>query len=93
MKGLVPSLRERPFISVERLSRLREEACVSALDRAHTSLLPKAIKPYSNKEEGRNKAEKELAVADHFCFMSSEKMVTSQLTLFVSITSHDWVCQ
>jgi hypothetical protein len=38
---------------------------VSALHLAQTSLLPKANKPYSNKEEGRNKAEKELA-ADHF---------------------------
>ena len=38
------------------------------LHRAQTSLLPKAIKPYSNKEEGRNKAEKELAVADHYLF-------------------------
>jgi hypothetical protein len=41
---------------------------VSALHRAHTSLLPKANKTHSNKEEGRNKAEKELAVADHFLF-------------------------
>jgi hypothetical protein len=38
---------------------------VSALHRSQTSLLPKAIKPYPNKEEGLNKAEKELAVADH----------------------------
>ena len=39
---------------------------MSALRRAQTSLRPKANKPYSNKEEGRNKAEKELVVADHF---------------------------
>ena len=41
---------------------------MSALHRAQTSLLPKANKPYSNKEEGQNKAEKELVVADHFLF-------------------------
>ncbi|HKC81957.1 MAG TPA: hypothetical protein VKB91_12240, partial [Gemmatimonadaceae bacterium] len=40
----------------------------SALHLSQTSLLPKAIKPYSNKEEGQNKAEKELAVADHYLF-------------------------
>ena len=39
---------------------------MSGLHRCQSSLLPKANKPYSNKEEGRNKAEKELAVADHF---------------------------
>jgi hypothetical protein len=39
---------------------------VSALHRSQTSLLPKAIKPYPNKEEGLSKAEKELAVANHF---------------------------
>jgi hypothetical protein len=44
----------------------------SALHRAQTSLLPKAIKPYPNKEEGRNKAEKELAAADHFLFVVIE---------------------
>ena len=39
---------------------------MSALHRCcQTSLLPKADKPYPDKEEGRNKAEKELAVADH----------------------------
>jgi hypothetical protein len=78
VKGLVPSLRERPFVSVKRLSRSREEACVSALHRAHTSLLPKANKPYSNEEEGRNKAEKELAVADHFLFdvLSANRKMT-----------------
>ena len=38
---------------------------MSALHRAQTSLLPKANEPYANKAEGRNKAEKELAVADH----------------------------
>ena len=41
---------------------------MSALHRAQTSLLPKANEPYPNKEEGRNKAEKELVVADHFLF-------------------------
>jgi hypothetical protein len=65
VKGLVPSLRERPFMSTERLSRCGKRR-VSALHRSQTSLLPKADKPYSDKEEGRNKAEKELAVADHF---------------------------
>ena len=42
---------------------VREEARV-CLHRCQTSLLPKANKPYSNKEEGQNDAEKELA-ADH----------------------------
>ena len=36
----------------------------SALHSCQTSSLPIADKPYSNKEEGQNKAEKELA-ADH----------------------------
>jgi len=65
VKGLVPSLRERPFTSTERLSRCGKRR-ESALHLSQTSLLPKANKPYSNKEEGRNKAEKELAIADHF---------------------------
>src|SRR5882762_8520667 len=56
---------ERPFDSTERLSRCGKRR-VSALHRCQTSLLPKANKPYPNKEEGRNKAEKELAVADHY---------------------------
>jgi hypothetical protein len=63
-KGLVPSSRERPFITTERLSRCGKRR-VSALHRCETSLLPKADKPYPNKEEGQNKAEKELAVPDH----------------------------
>jgi hypothetical protein len=63
-KGLVPSLRERPFISTERLSRCGKRR-ESDLPLSQTSLLPKADKPYPNKEEGHNKAEKELAVADH----------------------------
>jgi hypothetical protein len=64
VKGLVPSLRERPFATTERLSRCGKRR-LSALHRSQTSLLPKANKPYPNKKEGRNKAEKELAVADH----------------------------
>ena len=67
MKGLVPSVRERPFISVKRLSRCGKRR-VSGLHRCQSSLLPKAIKPYPNKEEGRNKAEKELTRADHCLF-------------------------
>jgi hypothetical protein len=63
-KGLVPSLRERPFISTERLSRCGKRR-ESVLHLSQTSLLPKADKPYPNKEEGQNKAEKELAVANH----------------------------
>jgi hypothetical protein len=35
------------------------------LHRCWTSSLPKADKPHPDKEEGRNKAEKELAVANH----------------------------
>jgi hypothetical protein len=66
VKGLVPSLRGGgPSCPPERLSRCGKRR-VSALHRSQTSLLPKADKPYSDKEEGRNKAEKELAVADHF---------------------------
>ena len=39
---------------------------MSALHRCcQTSLLPKADKPYPDKEEGQNKAEKELAVENH----------------------------
>jgi hypothetical protein len=63
-KGLVPSSRERPFISTERLSRCGKRR-ESDLHLSQTSLLPKADKPYPNKEEGQNKAEKELAVANH----------------------------
>ena len=37
----------------------------SELHSCQTSSLPIADKPYPNKEEGQNKAEKELAVADH----------------------------
>ena len=37
----------------------------SVLHRCWTSSLPKADKPHPDKEEGRNKAEKELAVANH----------------------------
>ena len=47
----------------ERLSRCGKRR-LSALHLCQTSLLPKANKPYSNKEEGQNDAEKELA-ADH----------------------------
>ena len=65
VKGLVPSSRKRPFTATEHLSRCGKRR-VSALHRRETSLLPKADKPCSNKEEGRNKAEKELVVADHF---------------------------
>ena len=65
MKGLVPSVRERPFIPSS-ASPVRGKRRVSGLHRCQSSLLPKAIKPYPNKEEGRNKAEKKLAVADHF---------------------------
>ena len=73
MKGLVPSLRERPFFNAaERLSRCGKRR-LSALHRSQTSLLPKANEPYPNKEEGRNKAEKELAVADHFLFDVASK--------------------
>ena len=39
---------------------------MSGLHRCQSSLLPKANEPYPNKKEGRNKAEKELVVADHF---------------------------
>jgi hypothetical protein len=63
---------------------------ISALHRAHTSLLPNAIKSHSNKEEGRNKAEKELAGADHFLII---EMLLLELTLIVSITSPDRICQ
>jgi hypothetical protein len=67
VKGLVPSVRERSFTSTKRLSRCGKRR-KSALHRAQTSLLPKANEPYPNKEEGQNKAEKELVVADHFLF-------------------------
>jgi hypothetical protein len=43
----------------------REEAFVFALHRSHSRSLPKANKPHANKEEGQNKAEKELAVVNH----------------------------
>jgi len=65
VKGLVPSSRERPFTATERLSRCGKRR-VSALHRCQTSLLPKANKPYPNKEEGQNKAYEKLTVADHF---------------------------
>jgi hypothetical protein len=59
-------LRERPFVHHRAPLPSREEAFVFALHRSHTRSLPKADKPYSNKEEGQNKAEKELAVVDHW---------------------------
>jgi hypothetical protein len=49
---------------VQRLSRCGKRR-VSALHRSQTSLLPKAIKPYPDKEEGLNKAEKKQAVPNH----------------------------
>ena len=58
----------------------------SDLHLGQTSLLPKADKPYPNKEEGHNKAEKELAVADHFMSDVFVQMLTCQLTLLSSIT-------
>jgi hypothetical protein len=63
VKGLVPSLRERPFIATERLSR-RGKRRLFALLRCQTSLLPKADKPHRNKQEGQNEAEKQ-SVVDH----------------------------
>jgi hypothetical protein len=67
VKGLVPSCGRGPFNATERLSRCRKRR-LSALHRSQTSLLPKADKPHPNKEEGRNKAEKELAT-DHDVMM------------------------
>jgi hypothetical protein len=71
-KGLVPSPRERPFNATERLSRCGKRR-LSVLHRCQTSLLPKANKPYPNKEEGQNKAEKKLTVADHSDEFSCER--------------------
>ena len=86
VKGLVPSLRERPFIFAERLSRCGKRR-VSALHRCQTSLLPKANKPYPNKEEGQNKAEKELAVADHELTFVICAKVTFELMSLVQMQS------
>jgi hypothetical protein len=72
-----------------RLSRCGKRR-VSALHRAQTSLLPKANKPYPNKEEGRNKAEKELA-ADHEVIMSFGANVKS--IRVGSITPLEQACQ
>jgi hypothetical protein len=63
-KGLFPCLWERPFDAAG-ASPVAGRGGLSALHRCQTSSLPKANKPCSDKEEGRNKAEKELAVVDH----------------------------
>jgi hypothetical protein len=64
-KGLFPSLRERPLDYHRAPLPSREEAFVFALHRSHSRSIPKANKSHSNKEEGQNEAEKELAVVDH----------------------------
>jgi hypothetical protein len=73
-KGLFPSLRERPFDHHRAPLPSREEACVFSLHRSHTRSLPKANKSRSNKEEGRNEAEKELAVVDHYLIDFTERI-------------------
>ena len=61
---------------------------MSGLHRTQTSLLPKANEPYANKAEGRNKAEKELVVADHFLFdiASENSKVTIDAVSEVNVT-------
>jgi len=64
-KGLVPSLRERPFDHHRAPLPSREEALCFALHRSHSNSLPNVNKSHRNKKEGQNEAEKELAVVDH----------------------------
>ena len=63
---------------------------MSGLHRCQSSLLPKAIEPYPNKkEEGRNKAEKELLAVAHHELTSVILCKGDNVTLLRSLTSHE----
>jgi hypothetical protein len=74
VKGLVPSVRERPFISVQRLSRSREEACVCFYIVLRPVFFPKPMSPTPIRRRDGIRLRRSWLLRIIICFMSSLKI-------------------